>query len=61
MSKTENLIKGLGFINGAIPGIAKIIVTLSSGHEIDLTELTKKTKDIVDAALKEAAAHLAKE
>ncbi len=60
MSKADNILNGFALFNAAIPGIAKIIVTLKDGPEIDLGDLTKQTKDIVEQKLKEAQEHLAK-
>lgn len=56
----ENIMNAMGLINAAIPSVAKVIVKLKNGKEIDLTELTEQTKKIVDDKLAEAAAHLAK-
>ena len=56
----ENIINAFGLINAAIPSVAKIIVKLKNGKEIDLAELVEQTKKIVDDKLAEAAAHLAK-
>jgi len=56
----ENIINAFGLINAAIPGVAKIIVKLKNGKEIDLAELVEQTKKIVDDKLAEAAEHLAK-
>ena len=60
MSKTDNLIYALGLINGAIPSVARIIITLTNGDSINLKDLTQETEDIVEQKLKEAAEHLAK-
>ena len=60
MSKSENLINAFGLINAAIPSIARIIITLKNGDEMNLQELTEETEDIVEQKLKEAAEHLAK-
>ena len=56
----ENVMNGMGLLNAAIPGVVKIIATLSDGSEIDLTDLVAKTQKVVDDKLKEAAEHLAK-
>ncbi len=56
----ENIMNAMGLINAAIPSVAKVIVKLKNGKEIDLTELTEQTKKIVDDKLAEAAEHLAK-
>ena len=56
----ENIMNAMGLINAAIPSVAKVIVKLKSGKEIDLTELVAQTKKIVDDKLAEAAEHLAK-
>lgn len=61
MSKIENILNGFALFNAAIPGIAKIIVTLKDGREIDIGELVNLTNDIVEQKLKEAQDHLAKE
>ncbi len=60
MSKFENIVNAFGLINAAIPGVAKVIVTLKNGKEIDLSALIKSTEDIIAEKLKEAAEHLAK-
>ncbi|MCK5318254.1 MAG: hypothetical protein KAJ55_10080 [Anaerolineales bacterium] len=56
----ENIMNAMGLINAAIPSVAKVIVKLKNGKEIDLTELTEQTRKIVDDKLAEAAEHLAK-
>jgi hypothetical protein len=56
----ENIMNAMGLINAAIPSVAKVIVKLKNGKEIDLTELVAQTKKIVDDKLAEAAEHLAK-
>jgi len=60
MSKTENILNGFALFNAAIPGIAKIIVTLKDGREIDIGELVNLTNEIVEKKLKEAQEHLGK-
>ena len=56
----ENIMNAMGLINAAIPSVAKVIVKLKNGKEINLTEFVAQTKKIVDDKLAEAAAHLAK-
>lgn len=56
----ENIMEAMGLINASIPAVAKIIVTLKNGKEIDLTELVALTQGILDDKLAEAAEHLAK-
>ena len=60
MSRADDIILGLGLLNSAMPGIAKIIVTLQGGKEIELQDLVQKTKEIVEERLKEAEEHLEK-
>jgi len=60
MNRAEKIMAGLELFNAAMPGIAKIVVTLQGGKEIELQDLVQKTKEIVEERLKEAADHLAK-
>lgn len=56
----ENIMNAMGLINAAIPAVARVVVTLKGGKQIDLTELVAQTQKVVDDRLKEAAEHLAK-
>lgn len=60
MSKFENIVNAFGLINAAIPSVAKVIVTLKNGKEINLNDLIKSTENIIAEKLKEAQEHLAK-
>ena len=56
----ENIMNAMGLINAAIPAVARVVVTLKGGKQIDLTELVAHTQKVVDDRLAEAAEHLAK-
>ena len=61
MSKTENIVNGIALFNAALPSIAKIVVTLSDGTELNLSDLVAETEEIVEQKLKEAEEHLARD
>lgn len=60
MSNQEKLITAFELINVAIPSVARIIIRLKSGDEMNLQDLTEETESIVERKLKEAAEHLTK-